>query len=78
MSKLLEELTRFIVENGALTETSVKKLSQEDQAALVKIASLVVDGWRNAGPMDDPALQAFWVSAFVYGHNWVKEHWVLW
>lgn len=78
MSKFSEELERIVLDKGSLTEDSVRKLSQEDQKALANCASSIVKGWQLDGQMDDNDLAAFWVSAFVCGHNWVKEHWVLW
>ena len=78
MSGFSEELLRIVFDKHVSTEESVRKLSEEDQVALANFATLIVKGWQSDGPLSDGDLAAFWVSAFVYGHNWVKDHWVLW
>ena len=78
MSKFSEELEKLLAEKSGATIASVRKLSEEDQRALAIFAGRIVAIWLEDGPLTDNELAALWVSAFAFGHNWVKEHWVLW
>lgn len=78
MSKFGDELSRVFVEKSLVTEDTVRKLSEEDQRALVQFATQIVRVWLEDGTLNEEDLAALWVTGFAFGHNWVKEHWALW
>ena len=58
------------------TEGSFRKLSKEDQDDLRQFFQFWVEvGERESLTISGVSLVAL---GFILGHNWVKEHWVLW
>lgn len=81
---LKDELNNLIrgIENDTTDsmEQTLDRLSEEDKESLnefmSQISSYVVGRFTGARP--EMSIHVAILFGFILGHNWVKDHWVLW
>ena len=77
---LKEELEALWLDHDKIreltTERSFRKLSEEDQNALRSFFHSWAEAEEKGSQTTSSA--SFIALGFILGHNWVKEHWVLW